>query len=270
LIQVYAKGKGKGKDDDHDAALDRVPSEVHAPRQTRKGGSKPRRKMMQGRAHELGMNNPSRLRILGGTARGRRLDSPAVYLRPMMGKVREALFSSLTSLGVYGFTDRPVRHLDLFSGSGSVGLEALSRGASHATFVDFASECVATVLKNAAWCGFEDQVRAVEGDVLAVLADPASFGIDHPFEVVTITPPYEEVSYKELIRLLANSPVVYEDTLVIIEYPVELGNLPRVMQDGKLVGLRNRKYGRTLLGYYVVKPTGLYDVEPRVEEFLDV
>lgn len=55
----------------------------------------------QGKAREAGMNNPSRLKILGGSAKGRRLDSPKVYLRPMMGKVREAVYSSFTSFGLY-------------------------------------------------------------------------------------------------------------------------------------------------------------------------
>jgi 16S rRNA G966 N2-methylase RsmD len=82
--------------------------------------------------------------LQGGVAKGRRLDSPPVQLRPMMGKVKEALFSQLTGFGLFGGSRAPgsagVRVLDLFSGSGGVGIEALSRGASAAVFVDFAKE----------------------------------------------------------------------------------------------------------------------------------
>ena len=247
-----------------------IPGSVRAPRPNRqsRGGSKPRRKRLQGRAAEIGMNNPSRLRILGGTARGRRLDSPEVFLRPMMGKVREALFSTLFSMGLFSMKDRPVRALDCFAGSGSVGLEALSRGADSATFLDFAKDCVKTIEKNVEWCDFAGRGKAVLGDVMEVFADPAAFGIDHSFELITITPPYEEVSYQALIKTLGASPLLGDDTIVVIEYPVELGCLPRVMVNGKLVGLRNRRYGRTVLGIYIANPTGLYDMEPRHEEFL--
>ena len=85
------------------------------------GGSANPRLRPQGKAREAGMNNPSMLKIAGGTARGRRLDSPTVYLRPMMGKVREAVYSTFTSFGLYDVDS--TRHLDIFSGSGSVGLE---------------------------------------------------------------------------------------------------------------------------------------------------
>ena len=72
----------------------------------------------------------------------------------MMGKVREALYNTLLSIGV--FEGEP-RFLDLFCGSGSVGVEALSRGAAHATFVDLAQDCCMVAERNAASCGFEGQ-----------------------------------------------------------------------------------------------------------------
>ena len=80
---------------------------VSAPRPSRSdirskwGGTQPKRRANQGKALEAGMTSPSRLRVMGGSARGRRLDSPPVQLRPMMGKVKEALFSTLTGFGVF-------------------------------------------------------------------------------------------------------------------------------------------------------------------------
>ena len=86
----------------------------------------------QGKSAQL--RELQRLVITGGSARGRRLVTPGVYMRPMMSRVREALFSMLYPTGVLRDS---ASHLDLFAGSGVVGLEALSRGVGEATFVDF-------------------------------------------------------------------------------------------------------------------------------------
>ena len=136
------------------------------------GGKAPqRRNTLQGGARDAGMNNPSRLKVLGGAARGRRLDSPDVFLRPMMAKVRESLYATLESFGVFARAQSATRRvvdgravggeaaalaggarvLDLFAGSGCVGIEALSRGAREAVFVDFAQECADCAERNAAW-----------------------------------------------------------------------------------------------------------------------
>lgn len=255
------------------------------------GGSANPKLRPQGKARDAGLNNPSRLKILGGVAKGRRLDSPQVYLRPMMGKVKEAVYSTFTSLGLYG-AGTLTRHLDIFSGSGSVGLESLSRGASHCTFVDLSDDCVATVTRNLDWCGFGDNpvgsgnddfssyhstsAQAVCADAITALKDPASVGIDplSVFSIVTLCPPYEEIVYGDLLDAVANSPVVGEDTIVLVEYPVELyGTIPhvitRTVDSGALIGIRNRKYGRTVIALYICNPSGnLYGADSRPEEFV--
>ena len=165
----------------------------------------------QGSPRDREINNPSRLKIIAGTAKGTKLLSPDVYLRPMMAKVREALFSTLDFLDV--FVGNNTRVLDTFSGSGSVGLEALSRGASHTTFVDLASECTQVSLQNAQKCGFQNQVSAVCARTEDVLTNPSKFGLSEPYNLISITPPYEEVSYDVLINSVCNSPLVTEDTI---------------------------------------------------------
>lgn len=175
------------------------------------------------------------------------------------------MFSSLTFLGL--FDSETVRVLDIFSGSGSVGLEALSRGAGHATFVDFSENCISTALKNGENLGFATRVRGVCGKAEDVLQNPTSFSLLEPYQLVTLTPPYEEVIYKELIKYLIESSLVTDDTIVVIEYPVEMNTLPHIIDD-KLYGLRNRRYGRTILATYVYKPTKSYDMRP--DEFLDI
>jgi len=195
----------------------------------------------------------------------------------MMGKVKEAVFSTFTSFGLF---DEGVstRHLDIFCGSGSVGIESLSRGASHASFVDFSRDCCDTVQRNVDWCQFNEpgKTNVVCADYLQALRDPTSVGFPatQTFDIVTLTPPYEEVVYADLIDGVANSPLVAEDTVVMIEYPVELGCLPHVISrtdGGALVGVRNRRYGRTVIAMYVVNPTGRLEVATsRPEEFISV
>jgi 16S rRNA (guanine(966)-N(2))-methyltransferase RsmD len=214
----------------------------------------------QGISRDKELINPNRLKIIAGSAKGMKLNSPDVYLRPMMAKVREALFSSLEHMEV--FHGNNIRVLDLFSGSGSVGLEALSRGAAFTTFVDLSRDCTRVSLENAMKCGFENQANAVCAKAEEVLKDPTKYGLTQPYQLISITPPYLEVSYDELITSVSNSLLVEENTMVIIEYPTEMGLFPHILGGDKLYGLRNRRYGRTMLGIYVYKPSKLYDMKP--------
>ena len=238
-----------------------------------KGGSQNPRLRPQGKAREAGLNNPSMLQISAGSAKGRRLDSPDVYLRPMMGKVREAVYSTFTSFGLY---DQACRHLDIFAGSGSVGLESLSRGASHCTFVDLSADCCASVERNIKWCQFDGKATVLQNDALTVLREPYKAGIPvgTSFNLITLCPPYEEVIYADLLESAANSPIVTEDTIVMVEYPVELDCLPHVIgreDGGAMIGVRNRRYGRTVIAMYIVNPTGrLETAGSRPEEFVSI
>jgi 16S rRNA (guanine(966)-N(2))-methyltransferase RsmD len=217
----------------------------------------------QGATRDREINNPNRLKIIGGTVKGTKLQSPDVYLRPMMAKVREALFSTLGFMDV--FAGESTRVLDMFSGSGSVGLEALSRGAVHTTFVDLSKDCTECSLQNAEKCGFKEKVTAVCARAEEVLQNPTKFGLNQPYNLISITPPYLEVSYDELIHSVSHSPLVKEDTIVILEYPTEMGNLPHILEKDRLYGIRNRRYGRTILGIYVFRPSQIYDM--KIDEF---
>jgi 16S rRNA (guanine966-N2)-methyltransferase len=206
----------------------------------------------------------SQLRIAAGTARGRKIDSPNVVLRPMMGKVKEAVFSTLTSVGVYDTA--LCRHLDVFAGSGNVGLESLSRGATECTFVDFSSECCACIQRNLDATGLGPGTVQCLDAFVALQLDNGS-----KYHVVTICPPYEEVVYADLLQAAIGSPLVMEDTIIVIEYPVELlGDLPHVIAAGNhtAIGIRNRRYGRTVIAIYIIDPTGQLNAYSRPEEFV--
>lgn len=153
----------------------------------------------------------------------------------------------------------------MFAGSGSVGIEALSRGACHTTFVDLSPVCIASSMKNAAHCGFGGMTSSACGTAEDVLEFPTKYNLHQPYQIISLTPPYEEVDYSVLIDKLSKSPLIEENTIVLLEYPVEMGTLPFVLGDHQMIGLRNRRYGRTILAMYVNKPT--FQFEFRQEEF---
>lgn len=222
-----------------------------------------KRILPQGKPRVREIANPNKLRIIAGSARGKKIDSPDVYLRPMMAKVREAVFSTLTHLGL--FDENSARVLDMFAGSGSVGLEALSRGAAFSTFVDFSEECILTALRNAESCGFKGKVNAVCARAEDVLLNPSKYGLNEPYQLISMTPPYLEISYPELISGVLKSPLVTDNTIIIMEYPIEMGTMPFILGDQQMIGLRNRRYGRTVLAMYVNRPTLQFDYKQ--EEF---
>lgn len=131
-----------------------------------------------------------RLTISGGEQKGRKLKTPDAYIRPMMAQVRQAMFSMLGELTELGSSSSA---LDLFSGSGCVGLEALSRGCESVASVDFSAKCAEVMRQNAKACGYEQRHQVVCAKAEDVLANPSRFNLRYPFDLITLTPPYEEV-----------------------------------------------------------------------------
>ena len=121
------------------------------------------------------------MRIIAGAWRGRPIEAPpGAATRPTADRVRETLFSMLVSrLGSFD----GLRVADLFAGSGALGLEALSRGAAHATFVENDSRAAAAIRRNAEKLGATDRVAVRQGSALAL--PPAE-----PFDLVFADPPY--------------------------------------------------------------------------------
>ncbi len=177
-------------------------------------------------------------RIIAGTYGGRRIETPkGDGTRPTSDRVREALFSSLQSeLG--GFDG--VRVLDLYAGSGALGLEALSRGASHATFVESDARAAGVVNKNVAALGAFATVQ--RSPVERYLAGP----VGEPFDLVFLDPPYAvatEVVAGHVSTLIAGwtSPGV----LFVVERATRD---PFVWPEG-VEPLRSKKYGETTLWF---------------------
>jgi 16S rRNA (guanine966-N2)-methyltransferase len=182
-------------------------------------------------------------RIIAGSAGGRLLDSPPGQdLRPMMDKVRAALFDML-----WHFDAVQGRVLDIYAGTGAVGMEALSRGAEFADFIELNPISAKTIQGNLEKIGFAPQGRVHRRRAEEVIANPALLGFSSPYNLISVTPPYAEVDYQALAQSVADSTLVGPGSVVVIEHPTSV-DLPDEL--GPLVRLRDRKYGRTNLSIY--------------------
>ncbi len=191
-----------------------------------------------------------KLRIISGTAASVRLFSPqGDQTRPMMEKVRGAVFSMIGSMyGSMSGLPSQTRWLDLFAGTGAVGLEGMSRGVGEGHFVELSDWVVSNCLaKNIENCGVSD--RAVIHTMKAEEYLRRNAGRAGTFDFISVCPPYELVSYEELYELLEASGMIGEGTVVLVEYPERVKSAI-VDELAGLTKVRDRKYGRTWLALY--------------------
>jgi 16S rRNA (guanine966-N2)-methyltransferase len=175
------------------------------------------------------------VRVVAGTLGGRVLRAPkGSETRPTSDRVREALFSILASVD-------GARVLDLFAGSGALGIEALSRGAAQATFVDSATAAVAAVRANLSELGLQAEVLKLPA-LRALACTPVA---DREYDLVFLDPPYRMASSLGPQLSAALPPVLAPAARVVVESdrraPLELG----------MTLLRERQYGDTLLRVHV-------------------
>jgi 16S rRNA (guanine966-N2)-methyltransferase len=181
-------------------------------------------------------------RIIAGTHGGRRLAAPpGATTRPTSDRVREAFFSALESL-----TDLSgARFADLFAGSGAVGLEAISRGASYALLVESDARAARAIRDNIVTLKAGAAARLVTGKVSQVVASPPEGG---PYDVVFADPPYAVTAAEmtEMQEALILNGWLAPDAVVILERATRGGPLTWV--DG-ITAERSRRYGETTLWY---------------------
>ena len=179
-------------------------------------------------------------RIVGGAAKGRRLAVPQRGTRPTSDRAREALFNSLA--GLMDIAD--ARVLDLFAGTGAVGLEALSRGAAWATFVDSDRTAIAMIKANIATVGIDTtEVQRRQAALYLV-----NGGCDQPFDLVFIDPPYRygEQQLGVLLATLATSEWLAEGAIVVVE---RSARGPEPQWPDALEPLKQKRYGEGVLWY---------------------
>ena len=140
------------------------------------------------------------MRVITGTARGRRLKEPTGReTRPTTDRVKEAIFSTIQ------FEVEGRRVLDLFGGTGQMGIEALSRGAAHCTFVDLRREALETT-------GFTDRATVVQGDALALLSRAGG-----RFDLIFLDPPYGSGLLEKALETIAMIDIVSEHGIIVCE-----------------------------------------------------
>ena len=180
-------------------------------------------------------------RIIGGSAGGRRLRTPTgVNTRPTSDRVREAMFSTIDA--AFG-SIAGLRFLDLYAGSGAVGLEARSRGAGVVTLVEHDRRTASLIRDNVKAVGLSN-VEVVTATVGRTLTHPPRA----PYDIVFLDPPYAVPTGAVLdaLKALVANDWLAEEALVVVERSTRDGELP--WPEGYQVG-RSKKYGETTLWY---------------------
>ena len=180
------------------------------------------------------------MRIIAGSARGRTFEAPSGRsTRPTLDRVREAVF------GMIQFDVPGSRVLDLFAGSGGLGLEALSRGAEKAVFCDCDKSVCALISRNAERLGFSDRSMIICDDYRSAIRRLASKG--ERFSIVLLDPPYESGYYSAAVNELHDAGLLADGCIIIAEHsaksPLELS------LDGLTAGKPHR-YGDVAVSKY--------------------
>ncbi|MBQ7582829.1 MAG: 16S rRNA (guanine(966)-N(2))-methyltransferase RsmD [Lachnospiraceae bacterium] len=164
------------------------------------------------------------MRVIAGSARRLLLSTPAgMETRPTADKYKETLFNVLQP---YLYAD--TQFLDLFAGSGAIGIEALSRGVSHAVFVERSKAALQCIRDNLAKTGLSDKADVIAGDVMSALQRMHG---KYTFDVIFMDPPYGQDLEKEVLMFLQNSTLIHPDTLIITEVANDT-DLSYLHQDG--------------------------------------
>ena len=177
------------------------------------------------------------MRVITGIARGRKLkELPGLETRPTTDKVKESVFN------IVQFDIEGRRVLDLFGGTGQMGIEALSRGAASCTFVDVRKEAAAVIRQNLAHTGLAEQGKVVQGDSISYL-----MSCREKFHVIFLDPPYQSGLLEQAMETIAAFDILREHGIMICESPLEqvLPDLSQPYERGK-----DYRYGKIKLTVY--------------------
>ena len=179
------------------------------------------------------------MRVISGSARGRRLkELQGMETRPTTDRVKEALFSIIQ----FELPGREV--LDLFAGTGQLGIEALSRGAARCTFVDQRKDAAALVRENLKLTGLSDQARVVQGDSISYL-----MSCREKFHVIFLDPPYQKGLYGPVLEAIVREKVLKEDGMIIAEH-LSKETMPPI---AGLTVSRVKNYGATAMTFLTLE-----------------
>ena len=188
------------------------------------------------------------MRIISGSARGRKLLAPGqrfgALIRPTSDRAREAIFSILATKVV------GARVLDLYAGTGALGLEALSRGALSTVFVDGQRSVIALIDRNIALCNFAERATVLQRDLTRGLAFLTAMQPAGGFDLVFLDPPYGSTLALNSLESLANGNFLAAKGIVVLEDAAE-AQYPEIM--GSLACFDRRRYGEA--GFWLYQHT---------------
>lgn len=177
------------------------------------------------------------MRIITGEYRGRKLETPIGYdIRPTTDKVKEAIFNLLMN----DTWDSVV--VDLFAGTGNLGLEALSRGARRCYFCDNSRDSLRLIKTNIEKCKAQEKSIVLAGDYLKALSR-----IREKVQVFLLDPPYKDGLYERCLEEIDALDLLDEDGIIIAEHGIR-DDVPEAV--GNLVKVRERKYGKIAVSIY--------------------
>ncbi len=183
------------------------------------------------------------MRVVAGEYGGRRLKAvPGIKTRPTTDKVKEAMFNIIGPYLEGG------QVLDLFAGSGGLSIEAVSRGADHATLVDRQYQAIKTIHENLSVTKEEDKFTVLKGDAYKMLNKLAKQ--EQGFDYVFLDPPYKKQQILELMEQLKKLGLLNTDALIICETD-QVADLPEELADFELI--KKADYGITELTFYRYK-----------------
>ena len=184
------------------------------------------------------------MRIIAGKARGRAIDAPKGFeTRPVTDMIRESLFN------IWQFDIEGCDFLDLFSGSGCMALEALSRGAASAVMVDASPEAVRTIRANLAKTGLDKERHEVsKGDVFNVIGRFARMG--RTFDFVYLDPPFTDPEiFEPVMEALSDAALLRDGGSIVIRSRKEM-KMPESI--GRLAKVREKRYGISTVHFYEI------------------
>jgi 16S rRNA (guanine(966)-N(2))-methyltransferase RsmD len=178
------------------------------------------------------------MRITGGIAKGQQLKVPKNdLLRPTTDRVREAIFSILASL-----TGRPSRTLDLFAGTGALGIESLSRDAEWADFVEQQPKSCAIIKQNLNKIGF-----AQKAHVYCCSVSKALTFLDGKYDIIFMDPPYSDSSTNQVVMQLASSKIIDDKSVIVVSHA---SRSPLQQSYDGLSLIKEKRYGDTCISIY--------------------
>ena len=187
------------------------------------------------------------MRVVTGAAKGRKLKGPKTSgTRPIIDRVKTALFDILS------WRIEDARFLDLFAGTGGVGIEALSRDAASVTFIEMSMPIVKLIRENLAITGLSEHAEVLHMDSFKFLQNHAGTSV-RAYDMIYVAPPqYQEMATRAL-GILDSSPLLTENGLVIVQiHPKERPGVVAV-ELNRLMQTDERRYGSTLLLFYKVR-----------------